>query len=61
MSAQRDFDMLLRSWFDESAPSGQPEGLLEAVLGTTGHTRPRPAWLVRLGGEPMLEASGSRG
>ena len=37
MSTQRDFDMLLRSWFDESAPSGQPEGLLEAVLGTTSH------------------------
>ena len=59
MSAQRDFDMLLRSWFEESAPSGQPEGLLEAVLGTTSHTRPRPAWLVRLGGEPMLEGSRS--
>ena len=59
MSAQRDFDTLLRSWFDESAPSGQPEGLLEAVLGTTSHTRPRPAWLVRLGGEPMLEQSRS--
>ncbi len=59
MSAQRDFDLLLRSWLDESAPSRQPEGLLEAVLETTGRSRPRPAWLVRLTGEPMLESGRS--
>lgn len=55
MTSERQFDALLRSWLEESAPSGQPQGLLEAVVTATGHTRPRPAWLVRLLGEPMPE------
>jgi hypothetical protein len=55
MSPAGEFDTLLRSWMDESARSAQPEGLLESVLTATAHTRPRPAWLVRLGGEPVPE------
>lgn len=55
MTSEREFDALLRSWFEESAPSGQPQGLLESVVTATAHTRPRPAWLVRLRGEPMPE------
>ncbi|MDH4335109.1 MAG: hypothetical protein OEW24_07620 [Chloroflexota bacterium] len=53
MTSEREFGVLLRSWFDASAPSTQPEGLLESVVTATAHTRPRPGWLVRLGGEPM--------
>jgi hypothetical protein len=53
MTSDRQFDALLRSWLDASAPSDQPQGLLESVVTATAHTRPRPAWLVRLGGEPM--------
>lgn len=53
MTSERQFDTLLRSWFEESAPSGQPRDLLEAVVTATGHIRPRPAWLVGLRGEPM--------
>jgi hypothetical protein len=53
MTSERQFDTLLLSWLEESAPSGQPQALLESVLTATGHTRPRPAWLVRLHGEPM--------
>ena len=57
MSADREFDVLLRSWLDDATPSREPEGLLESVLATTSNSRPRPAWLVRLSGEPMREAS----
>jgi N-acetylneuraminic acid mutarotase len=53
MTSERTFDALLRSWFDETAPSNQPQGLLESVVTATGHIRPRPAWLVGLRGEPM--------
>lgn len=60
MKTDRGFDSLLRSWFDESAPSGQPEPLLESVLNATARTRPRPAWQVRLGGEPMAEPGQGR-
>lgn len=55
MTTEREFEALLRSWFEESAPSAQPDRLLESVVTATAHTRPRPAWLVRLGGEPMPE------
>jgi N-acetylneuraminic acid mutarotase len=60
MTSGREFDALLRSWFEESASSGPPQGLLESVLAATAHTRPRPAWLVRLGGEPMPVPGTSR-
>jgi N-acetylneuraminic acid mutarotase len=56
MTSERQFEALLRSWLDASAPSDIPQGLLESVVTTTAHTRPRPAWLVRLGGEPMPQA-----
>ena len=55
MTSEREFDALLRTWFDESAPPGEPEGLLETVVTSVAHTRPRPAWLVRLRGEPMAD------
>jgi hypothetical protein len=57
MTRERQFDMELRAWFEESAPSGQPQGLLESVVSATGHIRPRPRWLVGLRGEPMPETS----
>jgi len=56
MSADREFDVLLRTWLDEATPSHEPQGLLESVLATTSNSRPRPAWLVRLSGEPMRGA-----
>ncbi|MEO5704575.1 MAG: kelch repeat-containing protein [Candidatus Limnocylindrales bacterium] len=56
MTTDRPFDALLRSWFEESAPSDAPQGLLESVVTATAHSRPRPPWLVRLGGEPMPQA-----
>jgi len=56
MTSERQFDALLRSWLDASAPSDTSQGLLESVVTATAHTRPRPAWLVRLGGEPMPQA-----
>jgi hypothetical protein len=59
MTSERQFDALLRSWLEESAPSGQPQGLLEAVVTATSHTRPRPTWLVGLRGEPMPEVGRS--
>jgi hypothetical protein len=59
MTSEREFNALLRSWFEESAPSGQPQGLLESVLTATAHTRPRPAWLVGLRGKPMPETGRS--
>jgi hypothetical protein len=55
MTSEREFNALLRAWFEESAPSGEPQGLLESVLTATAHTRPRPAWLVGLRGRPMPE------
>jgi hypothetical protein len=55
MTTERQFDALLRSWLAESAPSGQPQGLLESVVSATVHIRPRPAWLVGMHGEPMPE------
>ncbi|MEX2137376.1 MAG: kelch repeat-containing protein [Chloroflexota bacterium] len=60
MTSDRQFEALLRSWFDESAPSGNPRDLLESVVTATGGTRPRAAWLVRLRGEPMPETDRSR-
>jgi Galactose oxidase, central domain len=47
MTAQRDFDRQLASWFDEIATFGVPEGLLERSLDRVGATRQRPGWLVR--------------
>ena len=59
MTSEHQFDALLRTWLDELAPPGQPDGLLESVVIATGHMQPRPAWLVRLLGEPMPEAGRS--
>ena len=61
MSAEQEFDRLLRSWFDESARSSEPEDLLESVLAATGSMRSRPAWLVRLGGGEPMPATRSLG
>jgi hypothetical protein len=59
MTSERQFDALLRSWLEESAPSGPPQGLLESVLSTTAHSQPRPAWLVGFRGESMPETGRS--
>ena len=59
MTTDRDFDALLRSWFEASAGPAQPQDLAESVRAATAHSRPRPAWLVRLGGEPMPEVGRS--
>jgi Tol biopolymer transport system component len=56
MTTEREFDALLRSWLDEEARSDPPERILASVLGETAHSRPRSAWLVRLGGNPMPDA-----
>ncbi|MEP6806973.1 MAG: hypothetical protein ABI978_00040 [Chloroflexota bacterium] len=53
MTTDRDFDALLRSWFDAEAAPAQPQDLLESVRAATARSRPRPAWLARLGGDPM--------
>ena len=47
MTADRDFDRQLASWFDEIATRRAPDGLLERSLERVGATRQRPGWLVR--------------
>jgi Tol biopolymer transport system component len=44
--APDEFDRLLAAWMDADAQRREPEGLLEATLVRTGHTRRRPAWLL---------------
>ncbi len=61
MTTQREFDELLRSWLEDATPPREPQGMLESVLATTINSRPRPAWLVRLSGEPMREAASRPG
>jgi photosystem II stability/assembly factor-like uncharacterized protein len=56
VTTERDFDALLRGWLDEAATPAQPQDLMASVRAATARSRPRPAWLVRLGGEPMPEA-----
>ena len=56
MTSEREFDALLRIWFDDSAPSGTFPSLLESVVTATAHSHPRPAWLVTLRGGSMPEA-----
>jgi photosystem II stability/assembly factor-like uncharacterized protein len=46
MTADRDLDRQLASWFDERAVTHVPDGLLERSLGRVGATRQRPAWLI---------------
>ncbi len=42
--SQEDFDLVLTAWLQDSAPPSVPDGLLEAVLATTGSTARRPGW-----------------
>lgn len=42
--SQEDFDLVLTAWLEDSAPPSAPDGLLEAVLATTGSTARRPGW-----------------
>ncbi|MEP7039944.1 MAG: kelch repeat-containing protein [Chloroflexota bacterium] len=53
MTTDRDFDALMRSWFDASAAPAQPQDLVEAVRTATARDRPRSRRLARLGGDPM--------
>lgn len=46
MTAERDLDRQLASWFDERAVLHVPDGLLERSLGRVGATRQRPGWLI---------------
>ena len=55
MTTDREFDALLRSWFDEAAGSASSDQVLASVLTKTARIRPRPAWLARLVGEPMAD------
>ena len=55
MNDQREFDTLLRSWLDESAPAHEPARLLDTVLATTAGLRPRRRWVARLTGAGTLE------
>jgi hypothetical protein len=58
MTSEHEFETLLRSWLDESAQTpAHPDRALASALSETARTRPRPAWLVRLGGEPMGDGS----
>jgi hypothetical protein len=59
-SQDREFQAVLRSWFDESGAPPEPAGLLEAVRDATERSRPHPAWLVWLRGEQMPQEVGSR-
>ena len=55
MNDQREFDTLLRSWLDESAPAHEPARLLDTVLATTAGLRPRRRWVARLAGAGTLK------
>jgi Tol biopolymer transport system component len=44
--ASDEFDRLIAAWMDADAHRREPEGLLEATLARTGHTRRRPSWLL---------------
>ena len=55
MTTDREFDTLLRSWFDESAGTAPSDEVLARVLSQTTRIRPRPAWLAGLVGEPMAD------
>ena len=47
MTASRDLDRQLASWFDARATRSAPAGLLERSLERVGATPQRPGWLVR--------------
>ena len=47
MTAERDFDRQLHSWFEEMATTNVPAGLMERSFDRVGATRQRPGWLVR--------------
>jgi photosystem II stability/assembly factor-like uncharacterized protein len=53
MTSEREFETLLRSWFEDTADGANGEAVLASVAMETGRVRPRPGWLVRLGGDPM--------
>ena len=55
MTTDREFDTLLRSWFDESAGAAPSDQVLVGVLSQTARIRPRPAWLAGLVGERMAD------
>lgn len=46
MTATRDLDRQLSSWFESRATTAAPEGLLERSLARVDATRQRPGWLV---------------
>jgi Tol biopolymer transport system component len=47
MTAERDLDRQLTSWFDAIATASAPDGLLERSLERVDATLQRPGWLVR--------------
>jgi dipeptidyl aminopeptidase/acylaminoacyl peptidase len=49
MTADRDLDRQLGSWFDDRATARAPDGLLERSLEQVAVTHQRPSWLVRDG------------
>ena len=55
MNDQHEFDTLLRSWLDESAPAHEPARLLDTILATTAGLRPRRRWVARLAGAGTLK------
>jgi Tol biopolymer transport system component len=50
MTADRDFDRMLGTWFEARAISCAPEGLLERSLERVDPTRQRAGWRIRDGG-----------
>ena len=61
MNDRRSPDRLLPAWFESDAPAAAPEALRTDIYRATASIRPRPAWLARLGGNPMDVIAGGAG
>jgi Tol biopolymer transport system component len=46
MKPYSDLDVLVSRWLEATAPTREPEHLLDDVLASVGHTRRRPAWRI---------------
>ena len=53
MNDDRFLEREIASAYEETAPSREPDGLLDDVLLTTSHARQRPSWLASIKEPPM--------
>lgn len=53
MSLDHNLEREIATAFFEAAPSGEPDGLYDAIVSDTGRMRPRPPWLATLKESPM--------